>query len=86
MKSGWFNAECMLYMAVVALANFSLPSTEMSYALKFIRIICLHNVLFWLGGFVGGIVFTFCPSRSTAPSSASLSLFILLSRSTENAC
>lgn len=59
-KSGWFNAECMLYMAVVALANFSLPSTEMSYALKFIRIICLLTTYFFgLWGFVGGIVFCF---------------------------
>lgn len=59
-KSGWFNAECMLYMAVVALANFSLPSTEMSYALKFVRIICLLTTYFFgLWGFVGGVVFCF---------------------------
>lgn len=57
-KSGWFNAECMLYMAVVALANFSLPSTEMSYALKFVRIICLLTTYFFgLWGFVAGIAF-----------------------------
>ena len=38
-SSGWFNAESMLYMAFVALANYTQPSYELGYALKFFRII-----------------------------------------------
>jgi stage V sporulation protein AF len=40
-SSGWFNAESMLYMAFVALANYTQPSYELGYALKFFRIITL---------------------------------------------
>lgn len=40
-KSGWFNSEVILYMAYVALANFTLPSYEMGYAIKFMRILLL---------------------------------------------
>lgn len=40
-QSGWFNSEVMLYMAFVALANYSQASFEMSYALKFMRVILL---------------------------------------------
>ena len=38
-SSGWFNAEAMLYMAFVALSNYTQPSYELGYALKFFRII-----------------------------------------------
>ena len=34
-KSGWFNAEVMLYMAFVAVANYTQPNFELGYALKF---------------------------------------------------
>ena len=42
-SSGWFNAEIMLYMAFVAVANYTHPNFELGYALKFMRImlICL---------------------------------------------
>lgn len=40
-QSGWFNSEVMLYMAFVALANYSQASFEMGYALKFMRVILL---------------------------------------------
>ncbi len=40
-QSGWFNSEVMLYMAFVALANYSQASFEMSYALKFMRVLLL---------------------------------------------
>ena len=40
-NSGLFSAEAMLYMAFVTVANFSIPSYEMGYALKFTRIILL---------------------------------------------
>ena len=40
-KSGWFNAEVMLYMAFVAIANYTHPSYELGYAVKFFRLINL---------------------------------------------
>ena len=58
-KSGWFNAEVMLYMAFVAVANYTQPNFELGYALKFMRLLLLIlTALFnWVGFFVGtGIV------------------------------
>lgn len=40
-NSGWFNSEVMLYMAFVALANYTQQNYELGYALKFMRIINL---------------------------------------------
>ena len=40
-QSGWFSAEVMLYMAVVAIANYNQPNLELGYALKFMRLILL---------------------------------------------
>ena len=56
-NAGWFEAECILYMAFVAIAGFSQPSFEMGYAQKFIRIMLLFATEF-LGvfGFFGGII------------------------------
>jgi hypothetical protein len=31
-QSGWFNSEVMLYMAFVAVANYTQPNFEMGYA------------------------------------------------------
>ena len=33
-KSGWFNSEVMLYMAFVAVANYTQPNFELGYALN----------------------------------------------------
>ncbi len=58
-NSGWFSSEVMLYMAFVAIANYTQANYELGYALKFMRIL---NLLFtqWFGiwGYVGGIVLT----------------------------
>ena len=56
-SSGWFNSEIMLYMAFVAVANYTQVSLELGYALKFMRIIviCL-TAAFGVWGFAGGIV------------------------------
>ncbi len=56
-NSGWFNAEIMLYMAFVAIANYTQANYELGYALKFLRIITLLLTQ-WLGlwGYIGGIV------------------------------
>lgn len=57
-SSGWFNAECMLYMAFVAIATYSQSSFELGYAMKFMRLILLLLVqLFGIYGYIAGIVF-----------------------------
>ena len=57
-SSGWFNSEIMLYMAFVAVANYTQVSLELGYALKFMRIIliCL-TAAFGLWGLLGGVLF-----------------------------
>ncbi len=56
-KSGWFNSEVMLYMAFVAMASYTQSSYELSYALKFMRIINLIlTAVFGLYGFIAGIL------------------------------
>lgn len=58
-KSGWFNSETMLYMAFVAVANYTQASYELGYALKFMRIILLIlTAAFNLYGFAAGILLT----------------------------
>lgn len=61
-QSGWFNSEIMLYMAFVAVSNYTQSNMELGYALKFNRIMLLIlTELFGIWGFAGGtliIVFT----------------------------
>lgn len=61
-QSGWFNSEAMLYMAFVVLANYSQPSFEFGFALKFMRlIILLLTQIFGGWGYAFGVLFTlFC--------------------------
>ena len=55
-NSGWFNSEVMLYMAFVAIANYTQSSYELGYALKFMRIINLiATALFGVWGYIGAI-------------------------------
>lgn len=57
-SSGWFNAEVMLYMAFVAIANYTQTNYELAYAIKFMRIITLIlTQLFGIYGFVFGVLF-----------------------------
>ncbi|MDR1700325.1 MAG: spore germination protein [Lachnoclostridium sp.] len=57
-SSGWFNKEVMLYMAFVAVANYTQISIELGYALKFMRIILLClTAIFGIYGFIGGLLF-----------------------------
>ena len=57
--SGWFNAEIMMYMAFVAIANYTQSSYELSYALKFMRLIMLAlTALFDVWGFLAGLLIT----------------------------
>lgn len=55
-----FNAEVMLYMAFVAIANYTHPSYELGYAIKFFRIINLIlTALFQLWGYIIGVALFF---------------------------
>ncbi|MCH5249171.1 MAG: spore germination protein [Lachnospiraceae bacterium] len=56
-NSGWFNSEVMLYMAFVAIANYTQQSYELGYALKFMRIINLIlTAIFGVYGYVAAIL------------------------------
>lgn len=57
-KSGWFNSEVMLYMAFVAVANYTQPNFELGYALKFMRLLLLIlTALFnWVGFAIGTVI------------------------------
>ena len=47
----------MLYMAFVAIANYTQPSYELGYALKFFRILILvATALFNVIGFIAGVI------------------------------
>ena len=53
---GWLIPEVILYMAFVAIANFTQRSYELGYAVKFLRILLLiFTALFDVWGFVGGV-------------------------------
>lgn len=57
-SSGWFNSEIMLYMAFVAVANYTQNNFELGYALKFMRLILLIVTHFFgIYGFIGGLLF-----------------------------
>ncbi len=54
---GWLIPEVILYMAFVAIANFTQGSYELGYALKFFRIgILLLTLAFNFWGFVAGVL------------------------------
>ncbi|MEG0841725.1 MAG: spore germination protein [Erysipelotrichaceae bacterium] len=59
--AGWFAPEVILYMAFVALANFTQPSYELGYAIKFMRVLFLIMIaLFNKIGFVITLIFLGC--------------------------
>ena len=56
-NSGWFSPEVMLYMAFVAIANYTQANYELGYALKFMRIITLVlTALLGVWGYGAGIL------------------------------
>lgn len=56
-NSGWFNSEVMLYMAFVAIANYTQASYELSYAIKFMRIINLIlTAIFGIWGYISALI------------------------------
>lgn len=60
-QSGWFNSEVMLYMAFVAVANYTQPNFELGYALKFMRLqLLILTALFNWFGFAAGCIVIIC--------------------------
>lgn len=56
-SAGWFVSEVVLYMAFVALTNFTQPSYELGYAFKLFRMLLIALIaLFNLWGFIAGII------------------------------
>ena len=56
-NSGWFIPQTILCMAVVALASFTQPSIELSYGIKFARILMLLGAgLLGAWGFAAGVI------------------------------
>ena len=65
-NTGWLIPETILYMAIVALASFTQPSIELSYAIKFLRImILILTGLFDIWGFIIGIILSIIIMAST---------------------
>jgi len=59
-RAGWFNPEVVLYMAFIAIANFTQTNFELGYALKVSRILLVVLTgLFSLWGFLGGLLLLF---------------------------
>lgn len=55
--AGWLIPEVILYMAFVAIANFTQTSFELGYALKFMRILLLTLIAFFnIWGFLAGVL------------------------------
>ena len=54
---GWFIPEVIVYMAIVAISNFTQPSFELGFAFKFMRMLLLGlTALFNVWGFVFGLL------------------------------
>ena len=65
-SAGWFVSEVVLYMAFVALTNFTQPSYELGYAFKLFRMMLIGLIaLFNLWGFIAGIVLIIVEIAST---------------------
>lgn len=65
-RSGWFVSEVVLFMAFVAIANFTQPSYELGYAIKisrsFILILC---GFFKIWGLIAGTIIVFLVMATT---------------------
>lgn len=56
-SAGWFVPEVVLYMAFVAMTNFTQPSFELGYAFKLLRMMLLALIaLFNFWGFIAGLI------------------------------
>ncbi len=65
-KSGWFVSEVVLFMAFVAITNFTQPSFELGYAIKITRTVILVLCgLFKIWGFIAGLILLFIVIATT---------------------
>ena len=65
-NSGWFIPQTILCMAVVALAGFTQPSIELSYSVKFTRIVMLVGAyVLGVWGIILGAALSFIVMAST---------------------
>lgn len=65
-KTGWFIPQSILYMSIVTVGDFTQPSIEMNFALKFVRMILLVLCgFFGFWGFIGGLIFMLIVMGST---------------------
>ena len=56
-RSGWFVSEVVLFMAFVAISNFTQPSFELGYAIKISRtVILILCGLFKIWGLIAGLI------------------------------
>lgn len=77
--SGWFIPQTILVMAVVALASFTQPSMELSYGIKFLRVIMLIGCHLWgFWGFFGTLILGFLMLVTTKTVSGHSYLFPLI--------
>lgn len=73
-KVGWLIPEVILYMALVAITNFTQSSYELGYALKFMRMLLLFGVAVanvWGFVFVLILLFVFIATNKTVDGSRS---------------
>ncbi|MGN0722079.1 MAG: spore germination protein [Anaerovoracaceae bacterium] len=78
-ESGWFISQTILCMAVVALAAFTQPSIELSYAMKFGRILMLIGAqLFGIAGAAAAAVLSFIAMALTNTLSGDSYLYPLI--------
>ncbi len=77
--AGLFVPEVMLYMAFVAIATFTQPSFELSYAFKLFRILFLLLSAAWgIWGFLGGLVLMLVTAATTKNVAGGSYLFPLI--------
>ncbi len=78
-SAGWFVPEVVLYMAFVALTNFTQPSFELGYAFKLFRMMLIALIaLFNIWGFVAGILIIIIEIATTRTVTGQCYLFPLI--------
>ena len=78
-NSGWFIPQTILCMAVVALASFTQPSIELSYGIKFARILMLLGAgLLGAWGFAAGVIISMIFLATTKTLSGDAYLYPLI--------
>ncbi len=78
-SSGWFIPQTILCMAVVALASFTQPSIELSYAMKFGRVLMLIGAqVLGLGGILAAAAISLLVMGTTKTLSGTSYLYPLI--------